>query len=57
VTLVEWIRKLLHRDWLCQGCWRQGTHRWVMEHVCPERDELAEQAQEIYRKHPGSWLF
>ena len=34
------FRRLLHLDWLCQGCFRCGSHRWLNRHPCPERDEL-----------------
>jgi hypothetical protein len=54
------MRRWFGIDWLCQGCHRQGSYRWLKSHDCPKRDEFEAEAAAWFKKHPYpgyySWM-
>ncbi len=42
-------------NWLCQGCDRLGSRRWLDNHDCPKRDEWEAQVRAKFK--PGTTYF
>ena len=42
------MRRLLHLDWLCHGCHRQGSLRWLRRHACEERDRYDAEIRALF---------